>query len=181
MAAFWLKDFSQKVLSMKFRESQNESFGKKGMSLYTAKQSGNIRKRVYYSSVHCYDQEQLTLYCQLQLVQINSKKIIPTSETFMQNLTTALDSQKNLNWHYCANLTSQRPTKSSQPSDFFQVGKCLTEGSERSTKQKFHAKKLALFNIRLITHEHLHMHLNKLRCIVDHVPQLYKLRCRNMQ
>ena len=55
MVAFWLKDFGQKVLSMKFRESQNEYFGKKGMSFYTAKQSGNIRKQVYYSSVHCYD------------------------------------------------------------------------------------------------------------------------------
>ena len=34
--------------------------------------------------------------------------------------------------------------------------------SERLVKEKSLAKKLALFNIRLIAHEHLHMHLNKL-------------------
>ena len=55
MVAFWLKNFSQKVLPMNFRECQNEYFGKKGMSLNTAKQNGNIRKRVCYSNDHCYD------------------------------------------------------------------------------------------------------------------------------
>ena len=56
--AFWLKDFSQKVLIIKFREGQKKYFGKKEMSLHVdvffIKQNGNIRKRVYYSSVyHC--------------------------------------------------------------------------------------------------------------------------------
>ena len=32
--AFWLKDFSQKILPMHYREGQEEYFGKKGMSLY---------------------------------------------------------------------------------------------------------------------------------------------------
>ena len=31
---FWLKDFAQKVLPMRFREGQREYFGKKGMSLH---------------------------------------------------------------------------------------------------------------------------------------------------
>ena len=32
--AFWLKDFSQKILPMDYREGQKECFGKKGMSLH---------------------------------------------------------------------------------------------------------------------------------------------------
>ena len=58
--AFWLKDFIQKVLPIKLKEGQKEYFGKKGMSLHIdvffAKQNGNIRKRVYYSSVYHCDQ-----------------------------------------------------------------------------------------------------------------------------
>ena len=45
-----------------------------------------------------------------------------------------------------------------------------------------HAKKLALFNVRLIMHEHVHAHLNKLRCVVDRTPQtVIKRRGKNMQ
>ena len=33
-SAFWLKDFCQKILPVKFREGQKEYFGKKGMSLH---------------------------------------------------------------------------------------------------------------------------------------------------
>ena len=70
-----------------------------------------------------------------------------------------------------AALDSLRLAKFCRPNDFFQVRKCLPEGSERLGKQNFHAKKLALFNIRLIACEHLHTHNNKLRCIVDCAPQ----------
>ena len=31
---FWLKDFSQKKITVKFRQGQKEYFGKKGMSLH---------------------------------------------------------------------------------------------------------------------------------------------------
>ena len=55
--AFWLKDFSQKVLIIKFREGQKKYFGKKEMSLHVdvffIKQNGNIRKRVFISVYHC--------------------------------------------------------------------------------------------------------------------------------
>ena len=71
-------------------------------------------------------------------------------------------------------LDSKQPKTSKHFADlvtFFQVNKCLPNGSERSAKQNILAKKLALFNIRLIAHEHLHMHLNKLRCIIDYALQ----------
>lgn len=58
--AFWLKDFSQKVLLIAFRDGQGKYFDKKGMSLHIdfffTKQNGKIRKRVYYSSVYCCNQ-----------------------------------------------------------------------------------------------------------------------------
>ena len=33
-SAFWLRDFAQKVLPVKFREGQREYFGKRGISLH---------------------------------------------------------------------------------------------------------------------------------------------------
>ena len=79
---------------------------------------------------------------------------------------TTLDSQKNVDRHVPVNRA-----KFCQPSDFFLVGKCLPEGSERSEKQKFLTKKLTLYNVSLIAREHLHTHLNKLRWSVDCAPQ----------
>ena len=73
--------------------------------------------------------------------------------------------------HDSTDLTGQKLAKFWRPSDFFYIGKCFPEGSERSAKQKLLAKKLALFSIRLIVHEHLHTHLNKLTCVVDRVPE----------
>ena len=49
------------LLQIKFREGQKKYFGKKGFSLHIdvffITQNGNIRKRVYYSSVYRCDQE----------------------------------------------------------------------------------------------------------------------------
>ena len=48
---FWLKDFAQKILPMRFREGQREYFGKKGMSLHIdvlfRKQNESLLKYVY--------------------------------------------------------------------------------------------------------------------------------------
>ena len=49
--AFWLKDFAQKLLPMRFREGQREYFGKKGMSIHIdvffRKQGEDLLKYVY--------------------------------------------------------------------------------------------------------------------------------------
>ena len=49
---FWLKDFCQKILPVKFREEQKEYFGKKGMSLHVdifflRKEMEKLEKHVY--------------------------------------------------------------------------------------------------------------------------------------
>ena len=57
---FWLKDFSQKIFPMKFREGQREYFGKKGMSLHVdvffLKKNNHLLKRLYLSSINQCDQ-----------------------------------------------------------------------------------------------------------------------------
>ena len=57
---FWLKDFSQKILPMKFREGLREYYGKKGMSLHVdvffLKKNNHLFKRLYLSSINQYDQ-----------------------------------------------------------------------------------------------------------------------------
>ena len=51
--AFWLKDFAQKVLPMRYREGQREYFGKKGMSLHIdvifRKNQEDLLKYVYFT------------------------------------------------------------------------------------------------------------------------------------
>ena len=57
---FWLKDFCQKILPVKFREGQRDYFGKKGMSLHVdvffVKKNGQIIKHVYLTAVYRCDQ-----------------------------------------------------------------------------------------------------------------------------
>ena len=57
---FWLKDFCQKVLPVKFREGQKEYFGKKGMSLHvdilSLRKAEQLLKRVYFTAVYRSDQ-----------------------------------------------------------------------------------------------------------------------------
>ncbi|XP_047126302.2 uncharacterized protein LOC100212395 [Hydra vulgaris] len=58
--AFWLKDFCQKILPVRYREGQREYFGKKGMSLHVdiffIKIAGKLFKRVYFTSMYRCDQ-----------------------------------------------------------------------------------------------------------------------------
>ena len=56
--AFWLKDFAQKILSIKYREGQKEYFGKKGMSMHVdvfiskKKDEDEFRKHVYLTVIY---------------------------------------------------------------------------------------------------------------------------------
>ena len=53
--AFWLKDFSQKILPQRYREGQREYFGKKGMSLqidvFFQDIDGKLLKSVYLTCI----------------------------------------------------------------------------------------------------------------------------------
>ena len=54
--AFWLKDFSQKILPMHYREGQKEHFGKKGTSLHVdvffyKSKSKDIVKFIYFTAI----------------------------------------------------------------------------------------------------------------------------------
>ena len=63
VTAFWLRDYSQKILPMSYREGQRSYFGKKGMSLHVdvflTKSSEEIEKMVYFTAVHRSDQTKL--------------------------------------------------------------------------------------------------------------------------
>ena len=58
---FWLKDYCQKVIPMKFREGQVDYFGKKGLSLHVdvlfRLEEGIIKKFVYFSVMQRSDQD----------------------------------------------------------------------------------------------------------------------------
>ena len=58
---FWLKDFCQKIIPVKFREGQKEYFGKKGMSLHTdiffyKVSEAQIKKQIYFTTIYRCDQ-----------------------------------------------------------------------------------------------------------------------------
>ena len=58
--AFWLRDYSQKILPRSYREGQKSYFGKKGMSMHIdifyTKPDGNLVKQVYYTLLYRCDQ-----------------------------------------------------------------------------------------------------------------------------
>ena len=60
-SGFWLKDFCQTLLPKKFREAQNDYFGKTGMSLHVdiffTSHEGELQKHVYFTSLHRYNQD----------------------------------------------------------------------------------------------------------------------------
>ena len=59
-SALWLHDFSQKIIPIKYCESQKEYFGKKGMTLHIDvffyKLNGSIKKKVYMTAATRCDQ-----------------------------------------------------------------------------------------------------------------------------
>ena len=59
--AFWLKDFAQKIIPVRYREGQKEYFGKKGMSMHVdvfvlKKPDGSLTKHVYFTILYRCDQ-----------------------------------------------------------------------------------------------------------------------------
>ena len=55
-SCFWLKDYAQKILPLKFWEVQKGYFGKKGMSMHTdvffPKKGLDISKQVYLTVIY---------------------------------------------------------------------------------------------------------------------------------
>ena len=67
--AFWLKDFCQKILPMRYREVQRDYFGKKGISLHVDifftkdKEKEMPRKSIYLTCIHRCDQDVKDVLC----------------------------------------------------------------------------------------------------------------------
>ena len=59
-SAFWLQDFAQKVLPVKFREDEHEYFGKRGMNLHVdvffIRKDSQVRTKIYLTSIYRCDQ-----------------------------------------------------------------------------------------------------------------------------
>ena len=55
-SAFWLQDFAQKVLPVKFWEGEHEYFGERGMILYVdvffIKKDSQVRKKIYLTAIY---------------------------------------------------------------------------------------------------------------------------------
>ena len=67
-SAFWLRDFCQKILPVKFREGQQDYFGKKGMSLhvdvfFTKALDGELKKHTYLTAISRCDQAMVDILC----------------------------------------------------------------------------------------------------------------------
>ena len=61
-SAFWLKDFCQKILPVRFRKGQKEYFGKKRMSLhadifFTKSSDGNLQKKTFFTCLYRCEQD----------------------------------------------------------------------------------------------------------------------------
>ena len=64
VTGFWLRDYSQNILPMSFREGMKTYFGKKGMSMhvdvfFTRSMSEELEKRVYLSMIYRCDQNKI--------------------------------------------------------------------------------------------------------------------------
>ena len=82
---FWISDWAQKVLHLKYREGQKEYFGKKGMSLHVdvlfqKDEDGQLRKDVYFTSVYRNDQDVVETLCVLDHVLAQMKTGYPNLE-----------------------------------------------------------------------------------------------------
>lgn len=79
---FWISDWAQKILPLRYREGQKEYFGKKGMSLHVdvlfqKDQDGQLRKDVYFTALYRSDQNVLETLCVLDHVLAQIKRDYP--------------------------------------------------------------------------------------------------------
>ena len=79
---FWISDWAQKVLPLKYQEGQKEYFGKKGMSLHVdvlskKDEDGQLRKDVHFTSVYRSDQDVVETLCVVDHVLAQMKTDYP--------------------------------------------------------------------------------------------------------
>jgi hypothetical protein len=78
---FWLKDFCQKILPAKFRESQKDYFGKKGMTLHVDvfffHENGQMKKKVYFTAVYRCQQSLVDVLCLADVVLTKVRNDFP--------------------------------------------------------------------------------------------------------
>ena len=88
---FWIKDWSQKFLVQKFREPQQDYFGKKGMSqqvdVIYLKQDNEVKKYVYFTLLQSVSKI-LHIHCQLHTFLARKlKQIFQLLKMFIKNQT----------------------------------------------------------------------------------------------
>ena len=91
-AGFWLKDFCQKIIPVKFREGQKEYFGKKGMSLHVdiffyKVSEEQIKKQIYFTIIYRCDQSTADVAVIADVVLDQFRKDLPK----VTNLCTKSD------------------------------------------------------------------------------------------
>ena len=78
---FWLKDFCQKIIPVRFREGQKEYFGKKGMSMHVdvffIKDGDAVKKQVFFTIVYRCEQGMASTLCICENVLKEFKKNNP--------------------------------------------------------------------------------------------------------
>ena len=84
---FWLSDWAQKILPIRYRKGQNEYFGKKGMSLridvlLQKQQTGTLQKDVYFTATYRSDQDVIDTLCVADHALEQIKKDYPSLEGF---------------------------------------------------------------------------------------------------
>ena len=84
--AFWLKDFSQKILPMHYREGQKEYFGKTGMSLHVdvffyESKNKDIVKFIYFTAIERRDQGLVNVILICDVVLEKFKQDVPSVNT----------------------------------------------------------------------------------------------------
>ena len=91
---FWLKDYCQKVLPIKYREGQKGYSGKKGMSLHVdvlcMKKDGVSVKKVYFTAIYRCEQDLSDSLCLADVVPDKMKVDFPNLKMFMQNQMSLL-------------------------------------------------------------------------------------------